>query len=623
MIMPDETTPVSLSVVILGTDAVLAAAPATPVQLAHACLAAGYGAVVPASWGDELIATECLRRAATRGHEPLICAVCPRVTDRLLASGAELAPFAMALVSPPVATARYLRSMCGDDRVRITYIGACPGADDESLDARMLPHEFLRELSDRGIVTLEQPQVFDSVIPPDRRRFQSLPGGVPTPEALWSAGGRTLIEIDHEDYVTDIAQRLVNREHALLDVAPKLGCACSGAVDDVAPRSARIAVAAMEPPRSAMPVIDPSVAVDLVRSLPTASRRQEIVLPPALGVPPTAPPVPPTQARDEPEPRLAPKSVVPRRESRTPEGMAAVDPVAPRRRPNAASSGRAIAGAVPTVSNGEGRVLPRAYVARRRTGRTPPDNEAVRPDSPPPRTTERERAIESSIEPASAAIEPASASVAPPAPIPPVRESPNALAVTARAGLERVTREPLRLAVLIGVMIIASVLFGIVAGRRFAGTPGAAAPSADVQPADVQPADGLNGARSLSDDIPPNRVTERGGAVGPELRTPPASPPARRPAGSTRRVAPDAAARRAAAAPRVAAPVAAVPANQGAATAVDSSPPPAATPAAAPTATRQDSIDRELQSIARELEMRRARLDSIARRDSLRSRPPR
>jgi hypothetical protein len=44
----------SPSLVILGTDAVLAAAPATPVQLAHACLAAGYGAAVPASWGDEL-----------------------------------------------------------------------------------------------------------------------------------------------------------------------------------------------------------------------------------------------------------------------------------------------------------------------------------------------------------------------------------------------------------------------------------------------------------------------------------------------------------------------------------------------------------------------------------------
>ena len=616
--MPDESPAVPLSVVILGTDAVLAAAPATPVQLAHACLAAGYGAVVPASWGDELIATECLRRAAARGREPLICAVCPHVTNRLLATGAELAPFAMALVSPPVATARYLRSMCGDDEVRITYVGACPGADDESLDARMMPHEFLRELSDRGIMTLEQPQVFDSVIPPDRRRFQSLPGGVPSPEALWGTGGRTLIEIDDDDYVTDIAQRLVNREHALLDIAPKLGCACSGAVADVAPRSARIAVAAMEPPRSAMPVIDPSVAVDLVRSLPTIPHRQEIVLPPALEGPPPPPPSRPTQFREEHEPRHAPKPVVPRRESRTPEGVAAIDPAAPRRRPSAASSGRAIAGAVPTVSSGEGRALPRAYVARRRTGRTPPDNEAIRPGGVPQGSTERERSIESSVEPARTAVEPARTVVETPAASPSVRHTPSALAETARARLERIAREPLGLAVLVGVLIIASMLFGIVAGRRLVGTPGPVAPSADVRQGE-----GLNGARSLTDDIPPNQVIERGGAVGPELRTPPAPPSARQSSGRPRRAAPDAAQRRAATSLPLTSPPAAAAPEQGARIAADSAQPSAATSAAAPAVTRQDSVNRELQAIARELEMRRARLDSIARRESLRTRPPR
>ena len=610
--MPDETTPGPLSVVILGTDAVLAAAPATPVQLAHACLAAGYGAVVPASWGDELIATECLRRAAMRGREPVICAVCPRVTDRLLTGGGELAPFAMALVSPPVATARYLRSMCGDEEVRITYIGACPGAEDESLDARMLPNEFLRDLAERGIVTLEQPQVFDSVIPPDRRRFQSLPGGVPTPEALWGAGGRTLIEIDDEDYVTDIAQRLVNREHALLDVAPKLGCACSGAVADVAPRSARIAVAAVEPPRSAMPVIDPSVSVDLIRSLPAISRRPEIVLPAALELPPPVPPARPTEPREERVPRPDSRPASLRRESATPEGMAAIDPAAPRRRPGAASAGRAIVGGVPTVNSGEGRALPRAYVARRRTGRTPPDNQAIRPSGPPPSgTTERERTIESSVEPPAATVVQRTAS-------PPRQESPDALVTTARAALQRVVREPSRLAILIGVVIIASMLLGIAAGRWLLDTRSTVAPSADVRPEG-----GLNGARSLTDDIPPNQVIERGGAVGPELRTPPAAPSARQRTTGARRVVPDAAPRRAAASPPVTAPVAAAPVSQPSRPPVDTTRPSATTPPAAPAVTRQDSIDRELQAIARELELRRARLDSIARRESLRTRPPR
>src|SRR5690348_16284732 len=58
---PNKSTIVpSVPVVILGTDALLAAAPATPVQLAHACLRGGFANVIPASWGDELIASAVL-----------------------------------------------------------------------------------------------------------------------------------------------------------------------------------------------------------------------------------------------------------------------------------------------------------------------------------------------------------------------------------------------------------------------------------------------------------------------------------------------------------------------------------------------------------------------------------
>ena len=51
---PESATPNNAripSIVILGTDAILAALPATPIQLAHACLRIGYQHVVPASWG--------------------------------------------------------------------------------------------------------------------------------------------------------------------------------------------------------------------------------------------------------------------------------------------------------------------------------------------------------------------------------------------------------------------------------------------------------------------------------------------------------------------------------------------------------------------------------------------
>src|SRR5438067_4356844 len=73
------------SLLILGTDAVLAAVPATPVQLAHACLASGFDAVIPVTWGDELVAARVLDRI--RGIDtPVVQCCCPYVTRRLAAN---------------------------------------------------------------------------------------------------------------------------------------------------------------------------------------------------------------------------------------------------------------------------------------------------------------------------------------------------------------------------------------------------------------------------------------------------------------------------------------------------------------------------------------------------------
>src|SRR5919199_4247317 len=86
------------SVAILGTDAILAVLPATPIQLMHACMAAGYAAAVPASWGDELIAAGCLRRLTQRESGPAILCACPHAADRLLDTSPDLAHFLVALV---------------------------------------------------------------------------------------------------------------------------------------------------------------------------------------------------------------------------------------------------------------------------------------------------------------------------------------------------------------------------------------------------------------------------------------------------------------------------------------------------------------------------------------------
>jgi len=261
--LPTDQRPVP-TVAIIGNDAVLAAAPATPVQLAHACLRRGFAVAVPASWGDELIAAEAVRRLAAREKGPAVMCVCPYVRSRLLAPGPDLAPFLVSLLPPPVAAARYLRTLYGERGVRITYIGGCPGADDPAIDTRLTPAAFLADIAEYGISLSEQPLVFDSIVPPDRRRWCSLPGGVPSAEVLWSESDtRTLIEIDPDDASTDLAQHIITHEHVLLDLAPGLGCACSGAIASMPARSARVAVTAIEPPRALAPVVDPAVVVSL------------------------------------------------------------------------------------------------------------------------------------------------------------------------------------------------------------------------------------------------------------------------------------------------------------------------------------------------------------------------
>ena len=345
-----ERRPGTTAVAVLGADSMLAALPATPVQVAHACLAAGYHVAVPASWGDELLAAECLRQLADRGPRPAVMCACPYVRSELLAVGPDLAPVLVSLVPPPVAVARYLAALHGRDRIHVTYIGSCPGADHDDIDAAVTPGEFLATLAAAGIDLTDQPRVFDSVIPPDRRRFYSVAGGVPSAEQLWSIGnGRSLVELDGEDYLIDLAQHLLSHESALIDLAPRLGCACSGASSTIPARSARAAVAVIEPPRAASAVIDVGMVVDvknpidIVTTAPQPASTETALADDARAIE-TTPPLAPTPG---------------------PTGMMADATSAMRRR--ATASGVRSLQIAPPMARVAGRALPRAYIARRRS----------------------------------------------------------------------------------------------------------------------------------------------------------------------------------------------------------------------------------------------------------------
>jgi hypothetical protein len=355
-------------IVVLGTDAVLAAQPGTAVQLAHACLKAGFANVIPASWGDELIASAMLRKLGESAAGPAIACSCPIVAHRLLAASADLQPVLVPFVPPPVAVSRYLHLLARPNRARITYVGNCPGAIDDSIDIRMSPDALISMLAERHIAIEEQPRVFESVIPADRRRFRSQPGGLPSADALWSAGGaRRIVEVSNGDLVSAIAQHLIANENVLVDAAVTLGCVCSGA----SARGARDGVVAVEPPRASSPVIDETAPIQLELRVPAASRTPvDVMAISPLSTPSVShPALPVTRTPGESAPITPPHAggpwEPPRRQT-PPGGLTVPDPLGAAR---------------PADSR---RALPRAYIVRRRP--SPRGTPVVPSESPKPGT---------------------------------------------------------------------------------------------------------------------------------------------------------------------------------------------------------------------------------------------
>ena len=374
------------SIVVIGADALLAALPATPIQLAHACALAGYQHVVPASWGDELIALASLRALRDHAHLPAIQCSCPYVAHRLLAVGTDLRPFLVSLIAPPVVLARYLRAAYAPRKLRITYVGRCPGAGDEAIDARLTPDELLAIFRDRHIAVEDQPQEFDSVLPPDRRRYRSQPGGLPTPEMLWSLDGtggvaRSVVELYGDELPVELAQHLLAGKPVLIDVAPKLGCVCSGATANANPAEARALVTALEPPRASSPVIDETIATEATLPLPASPRSAiDVVSPPAPGA---SPPAGHAVTPNEP-PRPDAEDVLLGARSTGSDLPTGAQPSGMRRHSPTRGIARPLTGVLPTARDVDGRQLPRTYVARRRfpirgTRSTPAEAQPVIP----------------------------------------------------------------------------------------------------------------------------------------------------------------------------------------------------------------------------------------------------
>jgi hypothetical protein len=262
--MEFRKSPETLAVLVVGTDTLIEALPARPIQLAHACGALGFDLVIPLSWGDELVAEAALRALEPRDHTPAVLCSCPLVRQRLLQAGTDLASAMVSIAPSPVAVARHLRSSLGNRLGSLSFVGRCPGAVPPEYDVSYDPPTLLGILRDRGIEIQHQPDVYLDRLPPDRRRFVSLPGGCPTPELLWQrCNERTLVEIEGQDLALDVAQHLIAPQSTLVDVATSVGCYCAGVTGSSTDIAVRVAVASLEPPRSTTPVMTDAVIPEL------------------------------------------------------------------------------------------------------------------------------------------------------------------------------------------------------------------------------------------------------------------------------------------------------------------------------------------------------------------------
>lgn len=232
-----------LRVAILGNDAVLEARPATSTQLAQACLRASFDLVVPASWGEELIAHQYAESLGQyEGPPPVLCH-CPLVAQALAEHDESIAM--LTLAAPPIATARYLRHVYAPRALVITYVGRCPGAIGPDLDAVIAPDRLLGILGEAGLAPSSQPALYQSIIPPDRGRHASQPGGTPNEQFLRRESGVTLLEVSPA--ALDAARLAVQaHERVAFDCTRLAGCACAAQAQ---------AVVAMEPPLRAAPVV--------------------------------------------------------------------------------------------------------------------------------------------------------------------------------------------------------------------------------------------------------------------------------------------------------------------------------------------------------------------------------
>ena len=263
------------AVVVLPSEISVYFFPATPEQVINSCFAIGFASVYFENLGDELVAAEYWRLWTDGEGKSWIRSTSPIVVNYCRTKVPELLPFLAPVVTPPSATARYVRHLEDRDR-RIVYAGiGAPGENgpEDAVDLALSLRELEELFESAGVDPAEQPHTLGRM-PPERRRHLSLPGGLPL--RLVSEQPQTSRRFRRErglDVLPALARAVIGEESALgfVDVLPfegNLGHPAYGLPEDLYWRKEVAELS--DPPRSREPVVQQLEGLDLSASFAPA-----------------------------------------------------------------------------------------------------------------------------------------------------------------------------------------------------------------------------------------------------------------------------------------------------------------------------------------------------------------
>jgi diguanylate cyclase (GGDEF)-like protein len=262
-------------ILILSPESVAHFYPATPEQLINACYAAGFRAVTRGVIGDELVAAEYLKLWEEEPWGTLIRSTDPVVVETVRGQYPELVPYLAPVTMPPVAEARYLRAQYGHG-LKVVYAGICPPMASTDLDAGITFGDLEQIFRIRNVSVPMMPVFFERV-PEEKRRHLSAAGGLPLAlleEARYSS--RRFRKIRGLDALRAVARAVtVDRlDLGFVDILSTEGMLdhpLSGPREELYWR--RELLAAVESPRSRIPVVDSAVVASVGATFAIKARR--------------------------------------------------------------------------------------------------------------------------------------------------------------------------------------------------------------------------------------------------------------------------------------------------------------------------------------------------------------